>query len=141
MFTTVRQVCRPAQHSLRHPGCRFTTYRHRFARAAPAPRAKRNDDSKNRGRASPVKHPGNMWFGLDFARICHLLGYSLNHLTPHSKTITQNPNPDSKRCPEDVLKSIITLTEAIPKPQRTIYIIKFVHQVRVRAPIRRALIS
>ena len=23
--------------------CRFTTYRHRFARAAPAPRAKRND--------------------------------------------------------------------------------------------------
>ena len=32
--------------------CRFTTYRHRFARAAPAPRAKRN--SKNRGRASPV---------------------------------------------------------------------------------------
>ena len=24
-------------------GCRFTTYRHRFARAAPAPRAKRND--------------------------------------------------------------------------------------------------
>ena len=27
--------------------CRFTTYRHRFARAAPAPRAKRND-SKNR---------------------------------------------------------------------------------------------
>ena len=34
--------------------CRFTTYRHRFARAAPAPRAKRNDDSKNRGRASPV---------------------------------------------------------------------------------------
>ena len=29
--------------------CRFTTYRHRFARAAPAPRA------KNRGRASPVK--------------------------------------------------------------------------------------
>ena len=28
--------------------CRFTTYRHRFARAAPAPRAKR-------GRASPVK--------------------------------------------------------------------------------------
>ena len=34
--------------------CRFTTYRHRFARAAPAPRAKRKD-SKNRGRASPVK--------------------------------------------------------------------------------------
>ena len=33
--------------------CRFTTYRHRFARAASAPRAKRND-SKNRGRASPV---------------------------------------------------------------------------------------
>ena len=32
--------------------CRLTTYRHRFARAAPAPRAKRN--SKNRGRASPV---------------------------------------------------------------------------------------
>ena len=30
--------------------CRFTTYRHRFARVAPAPRAK-----KNRGRASPVK--------------------------------------------------------------------------------------
>ena len=29
------------------------TYRHRFARAAPAPRAKRKD-SKNRGRASPV---------------------------------------------------------------------------------------
>ena len=26
--------------------CRFTTYRHRFALAAPAPRAKRNDDSK-----------------------------------------------------------------------------------------------
>ena len=25
--------------------CRFTTYRHRFARAAPAPRAKRNDES------------------------------------------------------------------------------------------------
>ena len=34
--------------------CRLTTYRHRFARAAPAPRAKRND-SKNCGRASPVK--------------------------------------------------------------------------------------
>ena len=41
------------------PTCMFTTYRHRFARAAPAPRAKRNDskrkDSKNRGRASPIK--------------------------------------------------------------------------------------
>ena len=36
--------------------CRLTTYRHRFARAAPAPRAKRNKDSKNRGRASPVKY-------------------------------------------------------------------------------------
>ena len=37
--------------------CRLTTYRHRFARAAPAPRAKiqRIVDSKNRGRASPVK--------------------------------------------------------------------------------------
>ena len=34
--------------------CRFTTYRHRFARAAPAPRA------KNRGRASPVK---STWLG------------------------------------------------------------------------------
>ena len=33
--------------------CRLTTYRHRFARAAPAPRAKRNNDSKNRGRAPP----------------------------------------------------------------------------------------
>ena len=33
--------------------CRLTTYRHRFARVTPAPRAKRND-SKNRGRASPV---------------------------------------------------------------------------------------
>ena len=31
------------------------TYRQRFARAAPALRAKRFDDSKNRGRASPVK--------------------------------------------------------------------------------------
>ena len=39
--------------TLRVAGCRFTTYRHRFARAAPAPRAKRNE--KNRGRASPVK--------------------------------------------------------------------------------------
>ena len=35
--------------------CRFTTYRHRFARVAPAPRAKLID-SKNRGRASPVKN-------------------------------------------------------------------------------------
>ena len=26
--------------------CRLITYRHRFARVAPAPRAKRNDDSK-----------------------------------------------------------------------------------------------
>ena len=34
--------------------CRLITYRQRFARAAPAPRAKRFD-SKNRGRASPVK--------------------------------------------------------------------------------------
>ena len=40
--------------------CRFTTLnlpsslRARRS-AAPAPRAKRNDDSKNRGRASPVK--------------------------------------------------------------------------------------
>ena len=33
-------------------GCRFTTYRDRFARAAPAPRA------KNRGRASPVNASG-----------------------------------------------------------------------------------
>ena len=41
-------------HFIRLSRCRFTTYRHRFARAAPAPRAKRND-SKNRGRASPVK--------------------------------------------------------------------------------------
>ena len=40
--------------SVRQDCCRLTTYRHRFARAAPAPRAKRNDDSKNRGRASPV---------------------------------------------------------------------------------------
>ena len=36
-----------------HCHCRFTTYRHRFARVAPAPRAKLID-SKNRGRASPV---------------------------------------------------------------------------------------
>ena len=43
----------PGNHIREH--CKFTTYRHRFARAAPAPRAKRNDDSKNRGRASPVK--------------------------------------------------------------------------------------
>ena len=33
--------------------CRLITYRQRFTRAAPAPRAKRFD-SKNRGRASPV---------------------------------------------------------------------------------------
>ena len=44
-----------AMSNLRLDACRFTTSRHRFARAAPAPRAKRNDeDSKNRGRASPV---------------------------------------------------------------------------------------
>ena len=41
----VRTVPRFARPSL---ACRLTTYRHRFARAAPAPRA------KNRGRASPV---------------------------------------------------------------------------------------
>ena len=41
--------------------CRLTTYRHRFARAAPAPRAKRND-SKNRGRASPVNT--SYWFAI-----------------------------------------------------------------------------
>ena len=34
--------------------CRLITYRQRFARAAPAPRAKRFEDSKNRVRASPV---------------------------------------------------------------------------------------
>ena len=68
--------------------CRLTTYRHRFARAAPAPRAKRNDarfkeswtcvarqradaqgtpalrakrydDAKNRGRALPVNCRGS----------------------------------------------------------------------------------
>ena len=43
----------PREHYARRTGltftCRFTTYRHRFARVAPAPRA------KNRGRASPVK--------------------------------------------------------------------------------------
>ena len=43
--------------------CRFTTYRHRFARAAPAPRAKRKD-SKNRGRASPVKYICARWVHL-----------------------------------------------------------------------------
>ena len=33
-----------ARHGARQSlACRFTTYRHRFARAAPAPRAKRND--------------------------------------------------------------------------------------------------
>ena len=45
--------------------CRFTTYRHRFARVAPAPRAKLIDeDSKNRGRASPVKsaHCAHIFF-------------------------------------------------------------------------------
>ena len=31
----------------RDGSCRFTTYRHRFARAAPAPRAKRNDAKRN----------------------------------------------------------------------------------------------
>ena len=45
--------CRPG-NVFRAALCRFTTYRHRFARAALAPRAKRNE-SKNRGRASPVK--------------------------------------------------------------------------------------
>ena len=40
-------ACRP------WPSCRFTTYRQRFARAAPAPRT----STKNRGRASPVKWP------------------------------------------------------------------------------------
>ena len=35
--------------------CRFTTYHHRFARVTPAPRAKLEELSKNRGRASPVK--------------------------------------------------------------------------------------
>ena len=47
--------------------CRFTTYRHRFARAAPAPRAKRNDDSKNRGRASPVNEFFPHKVGVGFA--------------------------------------------------------------------------
>ena len=49
--------------------CRFTTYRHRFARAAPAPRAKRND-SKNRGRASPVKRERGDLSGFLAARTC-----------------------------------------------------------------------
>ena len=35
--------------------CRFTTYRHRFARVAPAPLLEQSS-SKNRGRASPVKN-------------------------------------------------------------------------------------
>ena len=44
-------------HFRRNASCRLITYRQRerFARAAPAPRAKRFD-SKNRGRASPVKN-------------------------------------------------------------------------------------
>ena len=35
--------------------CKLITYRQRFARTAPSPRAMRFQDSKNRGRASPVK--------------------------------------------------------------------------------------
>ena len=34
-----------------HKACRLTTYRHRFARAAPAPRAKRNDSKRNKIRS------------------------------------------------------------------------------------------
>ena len=60
----IRDAHRPSIQAFRQNGRRissvkFTTYRHRFARAAPAPRAKRND-SKNRGRASPVK-PDAVW--------------------------------------------------------------------------------
>ena len=46
--------------------CRLTTYRHRFARAAPAPRAKR---SKNRGCASPVKHCARRYGTLDMCEL------------------------------------------------------------------------
>ena len=44
--------------------CRFTTYRHRFARAAPAPRAKRNESWTciARGRASPVNFRHLLYF-------------------------------------------------------------------------------
>ena len=48
------RVAWPIVHAARRANCRFTTYRHRFMRVAPAPRAKLID-SKNRGRASPVK--------------------------------------------------------------------------------------
>ena len=47
--------------------CRFTTYRHRFARAAPAPRAKRKD-SKNRGRGTCIaRQAWNPYFSLPCA--------------------------------------------------------------------------
>ena len=53
--------------------CRLTTYRHRFARAAPAPRAKRNEQRfKNRG--SPVKHrPSTCTKIFSRAHMCILL--------------------------------------------------------------------
>ena len=52
---------------------------HRFARAAPAPRAKRNDskrnDSKNRGRASPVNRITHARFTHDYGAYAALPGY------------------------------------------------------------------
>ena len=57
--------------------CRLTTYRYRFARAAPAPRAKRND-SKNRGRASPVNGRCNMGNSLNYFDFQDLVRSSAN---------------------------------------------------------------
>ena len=69
--------------------CRLSTYRHRFARAAPAPRAKRND-SKNRGRASPVKSIMDEWInGLSDYRIADFCPITLSALLipPHYDTL------------------------------------------------------
>ena len=79
--------------------CRLTTYRHRFARAAPAPRAKRND-SKNRGRASPVN--GKVFSDFDplrFSREFDVTTYqsgSLNalHKDNRFKNKVQTSNPE-----------------------------------------------
>ena len=49
-----RRCC--ARRVMRHGNCRFTTYRHLFARAAPAPRAKRNEIQ----RIVDVRRPSTM---------------------------------------------------------------------------------
>ena len=77
--------------------CRLSTYRHRFARAALAPRAKRKD-SKNRGRASPVKALSNLLSARSLLSHSSKGASKMLRATGHARMVSQGHNMGARRC-------------------------------------------